>query len=370
MAKTIWIPEYLSENKTESSNDQTLYIDLPKKEQISFLKLDLSVQNVAGQQLLRTIMDVIEKIEVIADGVKTLYNLEPEIASYLQFVTQNGIFPKHNFNYTSLARQTLELIIPFGRFLYDEQYLLDTGLYDSVQLRIPYTLNATYDTLATFRHTVVMYRPLERLSPVGMIRNRTVQKEVFAGSAIETIHHKLPMALPWRFLGVRVEDVDKNIATNVTRVKLNINEGRLIPYDLRINELLDMDRVRFPEISGYKIMGSLANEDMCRGHVDYPYPRAIVSSGVQPLIFRLYWAIGEQVGLKINLHDGTEWTSPMAIDLHVSGSNPHKCMTLFDGREDPFPAKEHTQAKVEYTMSANAATLHTFIQEVVTGRLT
>lgn len=370
MPKTIWIPEYLSEAKTESSSDQTLYIDLPDKEQIGFLKLDLSVQNAATSILLRTIFDAIDKIEVIADGVKTLYSLEPEIASYIHYLTLNGILPNHNFNYLPSQRQTLELIIPFGRYLYDEQYLLDTGLYDSVQLRIPYTLDTDYDTAASFRHSIVMYRPLERLSPVGLIRNRTVQKELIAGSAAETIHHKLPMALPWRFLGVRVEDEDVNLATNVTRIKLNIDEGRLIPFDLLINELRDMDKIRFPKKSFFRILASCTNDEHFKAHVDNPWPDAIVSSAAVPLMYRPEGAVGEKLAINMYYHDASEVTTHFAMIAVVGGLFPHKCLTLYDGRENPFPAKEHTQAKVEYSMSANAATLHTFIQEIVTGRLT
>lgn len=364
----IWIPEYLTKNKTEASNDQTLYIDLPEKEQISFLQIEISVQNAAAAMLLRTIMDIIDKIEIIADGVKTIYNLEPEIASYIQFVTQNGLYPNHGFNYTPNARQTLELIIPFGRYLFDEEYMLDTGLYDSVQLRIPYTLDATYDTLATFRHSIVMWRPLEKLAPVGFIRNRAVQKETTT-AAVQTIDHKLPMTYPWRYLGVRVEDTDQNITTDITNIKLNVDEGRLVPFDLRINELRDFDKIRFPETNGYKIMGALSDQTMVRGHTDYPYPRAIVSSGVRALIFKLYWAIGEQVGLNVYEATGVAVTDSHAIDMHVAGPNPHKCLTLFDGRATPFPAANFTQAKVEYEIAAYISTLHTFVQEIVKGRL-
>lgn len=371
MAKTIWIPEYLKKNVTESNDDQTLYIDLPDKEQITFLQVELYKTNSTTPSETETILDEVERIEVIADGVKTLYNLEPEIASYIHFLTEGGIFPNHSFNYAPSGSQILELIIPFGRFRFDEEYLLDTGLYDSVQLRIPYTLSDTYSSSGTFRTNIVMWRPLERLSSKGIIRSRVIQKETSSGSA-ETISHKLPMSYPWRFLGVRFEDDDANIGTDVSAVKLNVDEGRLIPFDLNINELMDMEKMRFPRKSFYWITAALSDGTTIKAHVDYPYPESIVSSGVRALMFKLSSAAGEQVALNIYEADGTAVTDTHAISLKVGGANPHKCMTLYDGREDPFPAPspEYTQAKVEYTLAAYETIIHTFIQEIVTGKLT
>ena len=65
---TVWIPEYLSKAKVETSDDQTLYIDLPANEQISFLQVEVSAQGSATPRTTTTLIDDIEKYEVIADG--------------------------------------------------------------------------------------------------------------------------------------------------------------------------------------------------------------------------------------------------------------------------------------------------------------
>lgn len=370
MPKTIWIPEYLRKNVTESNDDQTLYVDLPKREQISFLQLEISRQNSATPAQYETILDEIEKFEVIADGVKTLYNLEPELASYIHFLTEGGIYPNHSFNNTSGARQTLEFIIPFGRKRFDEEYLLDTGLYDSVQLRIPYSLSDTYSAEGTFRTNIVMWRPLERLSPKGIIRSRVIQKET-SNAAEETISHKLPMEFPWRYLAVRLEDRDQNITTDVNAIKLNVDEGRLIPFDLNINELRDFEKMRFPNTNGYWVTIALLTDTFYRVHVDNPWPVSIVSSAGTPLMYYNYAARGEQMGLTLRNHDGTTPATALALSVLVRGPNPHKCLTLYDGRETPFPAPspEYSQAKVEYELSDEETILHTFVQEIVTGTL-
>jgi len=365
----IWIPEYLTKNKTEVTDSQTLYIDLPKNEQISFLQVEVSAQGVATPRTTTTLIDEISKYEVVAEGSKILYSLEPELAYYLDFVTHWGIYPPMGFNYTPLARETHEFIIPFGRWPFDEEYLLDTGLYTSVQLQIPYTLDASRFTSGTFRHNVVMWRPLHKLTPLGVIRSKTVRKET-SGGAVETIIHDLPMTYPWRYLAVCLEDLDQNLSTDCTAIKLNVDEGRLILADLNINEWRDRDKKRWPEISYYQITAALSNQTMVKAHTDYPYPRAITSSGVRALMWKIYWAIGEQVGLNIYEQDGTTVTDSHALVLQVGGPNPHKCLTLYDGRDQPFPAGDYTEAKVEYEMAAYVTIIHTFLQEVVAGKLT
>lgn len=363
----IWIPEYLTKSKTESSDDQTLYVDLPEKEQISFLKVRIQIQNTSTVNLLRSILDPIEKFEVIADGVKTIYNLEPEIASYIQFVAQNGKVAAHEL-YDHGAWCRIELDIPFGRYRFDEEYMLDTGLYDSVQLRIPYKLNTTYETTGKFTHSILMYRPLEKLAPVGLIRSRTIQKEA-PTAAVQTIEHKLPMTYPWYYLGVRVEDIDANINADLTAVKLNIDEGRLVLFDLKADELLYADADRFPDPNCY------ANRIVVTGSGTFHTfgNRALVNGAIIRTAegYDIAWtsSVGEQSAVSIFETHATVATDAVVLSLDMPSPNPHKCLTLYDGRKEPFPAADYTQAKVEYELANKTMTLHTFIREVVLGKL-
>lgn len=363
-----FVPEYLTKNKTESNDAQTLYIDLPKNEQISFLQIEVSMQGVATPRTTTTLIDKIEKYEVIADGSKELFSLEPELAYYVHFISNGGLYPSMSFNYTPNARELHEFIIPFGRYPFDEVYGLDTGLYNSVQLRIPYSTDGTHFTSGTFRHNVVMWRPLEKLDLTGLIRSRTVRKET-SSAAVETITHDLPMTYPWLYVAARFEDLDQNITTDCTAIKLNIDEGRLILADQNINEWRDMDKMRYPERNYYQIVPAATDSTYVKGHTDYPYVRALFSSGVRAFMFKLYAAAGEQFALNVYEEDGSTASGGHAVTCQVGGANPHKCLTLLDGRKDPFDPTTYTQGKVEYTMAAYSTIVHTFVQEVVAGKL-
>lgn len=363
----VWIPEYLKKNVTETNNDQTLYIDLPKNEQISFLQIELSATGIGARELVHLI-DEIDTIEVLADGSKVIASLEPELWMYQHFINNNGIYAPAVCTNIPGVRDTIEFDLMFGRHRFDEEYLLDTSNYKNVQLRIKYTLDTALFTTGTFRENIIMWRPLEKLSSVGFIRNRVIKKET-SNSAVETLYHDLPMTYPLRYLAARFEDIDANINSDCTAVKLNIDEGRLILRDQNINELMDEDKRRYPDISFYKLLHAFSNETMVRGFTNNPYPRAIVSSAVLPIVFKIYWAIGEQVGL--NLYDmaGAVQGGSYAVDIYVSGPNPHKCLTLFDGRKEPLDVGKYTQGKIEFTMAAVETILHTYVQEIVTGAL-
>lgn len=363
-----WIPEYLVKNVSYSNDAQTLYIDLPKNEQISHLHVEVSATNDATLLTTTTLIDAIDSYQVMLEGSGVLYNLSPEMAYYVDFITRGGIYPPMGFNYAPSARTTHEFVIPFGRHLFDEEYYLDTGPYQSVQLRIPYDISHARWSSGSFRVNVVMFRPMRKLSGTGVIRSRLIRSET-PSAAVATLMHDLPMTYPLRYVALRLEDLDKNISAGLTSAKVNIDEGRLVLADLNVNEWLDLDQHRWPAISGYKILAALSNETMVKTNTDYPYARAIVSSATRALIFKLYWAIGEQTGLNVYEAAGTAVSDYHSIDLHVSGSNPHKCLTIIDGRDEPFPAPSYSQGKIEYTIASQTHTFHTFVQEVVAGRL-
>lgn len=364
-----WIPEYLKKNVTESSSAATIYVDLPKNEQISFLQVEISAQYAAVAITETTLIDAITKYEVIADGSKVLYSLEPELAYYVDFITHDGVLPPMGFNHGPSARDTHVFIIPFGRHEFDEEYLLDTGLYNSVQLRIEYDISdSDVFTAATLRTNILLWRPLEKLDPIGIIRSRTVRKET-SNDAVETIMHDLPMTYPLRYVAVRAEDDDQNLSTSLTSIKLNIDEGRLILADMNDNEWLDRDRVRYPRKNYYEVQLTSQDQTQSKAYVDYPVPVSIVSSYPAFAVFSLYWAIGETLGLYQWSHDGSIIGGGLSVGVKVAGPNPHSCLTILDGREQPFDVTAYSEGKVEYGLTNDVIILHTFVQEVVAGAL-
>jgi hypothetical protein len=86
-------------------------------------------------------------------------------------------------------------------------------------------------------------------------------------------------------------------------------------------------------------------------------------------MFKIALGAGDQLALNVYEQDGTAVGDSHAVIVHVDGANPHKCMTLIDGRKDPFDVTQYSEGKVEYTMAALETIVHTFVQEIVRGSL-
>ena len=364
----IWIPEYLTNGRTESDDDQTLMIDLPKNEQIGMLMLEIRVTNTVTVNNLRSILDVIGDIEVRADGVKTLFSLPPEVASYIAFVQQDGKLPDHRFFDTASTVSRLHLPIWFGRFPWDEDYLLDTGLYKNVQLRIPYALNTTYDATGTFQHTLTYYRPLERLSPLGIVRSTIVKRET-PSAAVQTVSHDLPTEFPWFYVGVRVNDPDADLNSDLTGVDLNVDAGRLHLLNVDADEANYLDRLRYNHANSY--VNVLAPTGITTVHTfgDWPFSFGAVHLGLSAQFVTVTNIQGEQARIAVYDDAGAAETGAIGVSLDTRSPNPHKCLTLYDGRKTPFPANRHGEAKIDYTLANLSMTLETFVMELVPGAL-
>lgn len=362
------ILEYLTNGKSESSDSQTLYVDLPKNEQIYSLMLELRVTNSATVNNARSIFDVVTKIEVVVDGTKTIFSLPSEEASYAAFVCQGGKLPDHRLFDGGGAESRLHLPIYFGRRPFDEDYMLDTGRYRNAQLRITYALDTTYEASGSFTHTISYYRPLERVSPVGVLRTRSVKEETTT-AAVQTISHDLPVNYPWYYLFVRVDDVDADINTDLSKVDVNINSGRFHLFDGDADELYYADKLRYNHARGYINQPVVTGQDTVHTFCDWGAPRGYAMVGTGARIVGIDQVAGEQCRITVLTDAGAQATDPIPVLLETVAQNPHSCLTLFDGRREPLPASQFDEARVDYEINAYVMTLTTCVMELVPGAL-
>lgn len=365
---SIPIIEYLTKGKVESSDSQTLIVDLPANEQLFDMMLEIRMTNSATVYNNFSILDEIDKVEIVA-GNKTLFNLEPEMASWLAFVAQNGVVPDHRFFDGASAVTRLHLPIYFGRFPLDEEYVLDTTLYKNAQLRITYSMDTTYVATGTFTHTISYRRPLVKLSPKGFIRSWQVKQET-SGAAVETIRHDLPTSLLWHYLGVRLDDYDQDINTVLTDVDLNMGSGRLHLLDVEADEANFYDRLRFHQANSYVNQPVVTGSDTAvHTFGDWAFPRGAVPVINAHRNIGIINVAGEQCDVYVYKDTSAAATDAIPCALDMPSPNPHSCLTLFDGRKQPFAPGEFRDAWVDYKMAAYTVVLTTIIQEIVTGTL-
>ena len=363
-----WEISYLERARAESANSGTLYIDLPKSEQISMIMLEFSCYNTAATSRLysRTILDVVKSIRVLLEGSKDAYNVQPEVASYLAWL-QAGVMPAHRIR--ERGQTMIRVPIIFGRYPRDEEYLLDTAAYSSAQLQVEYELNTTYETTATTEYTVWLLRPTKRVSPQGFIRSRIVQ-EYTSAVAGETRQVDLPTGLPWLRTGFRVFDIDAFNNRIVTDVDLNIDQGRQHIFDGRfkdletLNKLWNGSQVVGPEhwvmtLSGDYVQNIMADPDRLLWS-DYGAAVSIYNSSA-------IWSNQHQLTMRDDA--GTAITVALDTAVTAIGGFPFSCYTIGEFGLEPFPAPQHNEAFIEYVTGAYAALIQTWVQEVVRGAL-
>lgn len=369
MPRHIFIPQYITNGVAESGSSGTLRKDLPKNEQISHIQLELRATRAASPSNAQSIFDCFSKIEVVADGTKTLFSLTSENADYAAYVAQNGRSPDNRFYSGQSAVNRLHIPIYFGRFPWDEEYMLDTGLYNNVEIVITWNLATTNETFVTFTHTITYWRPLEKLAPVGIVRSREVRNQASPGASAEH-QHDLPVALPWHYLWVRVLDQDQDINTNLTALQLNVDAGRLLLYDVDADEIYYADKLRYNHAIGPHIQPAVTGQENVKTHAEWSAPLGGVNVDTSFMHVQLDNVAGEQIRATILDAAGAQMATLQPFTFHGRYQNPHKCLTLFDGKDMPFPAQDHGEAFIEYTTGSTAPdNLITCVSELVSGAL-
>jgi len=363
-----WQLSYLVKENTGAPDSGTLYIDLPKSEQIGMLMVEFIVSNTSptSRDPERTVLDVLKNVRVLMEGNKDVYNCQPEVGGYLALM-QMGECPPYDIR--ERGETVIRLPIIFGRHLKDPEYLLDTAAYSSGVLELEYELNTTYETAGSVEYSVWMLRPTERLSPQGFIRSRIVNSQITSGTA-GTIQVDLPTGLPWLRTGFRCYDYDSWLATNITDVDLNVDQGRLHIFDGRIEDLKLLNNLWYgsqiigPRYWAMTYHGQYVQHLMCdivRLHWSHMAAAAVVygSSAV--------WSNRHQI--QSTYTDDTTTTTERDYVITPIGGHLFANLTVGEFGHEPFPAPQHNEAFLEFDLGATEAALQVWVQEVVRGAL-
>jgi len=363
-----WQLSYLERARTGAPDSGTLYIDLPKAEQISMLFVEFWCNNTSptSRDYSRTILDVVKNIRVLLEGNKDAFNVQPEVASFLAFA-QMGAMPPHRIRERGYTGIRLPII--FGRWPKDEEYLLDTAAYSSAQLQIEYELNTTYETADSTGYTVWLLRPVTRLSPLGFVRSRIVQ-EYTSGTGGETKQLDYPVGLPWLRAGFRVFDIDASNANIITDVDMDVDQGRLHLFDGRFKDLAYLNQLWYgSEIDGPGIWAMPTHNQWVQHFM--ADPDRILWSGYSARadVFNLPASYSNAHQLGMRNVDNTDVTAGADVKITTIGGHPFSCYSLYEGKGEVFNAPAHGEAFVEFSIGAYAALFQTWVQEVVRGAL-
>lgn len=215
----------------------TVVIDLPRSNVLSGLVLNVQATNgaTAGNQYP---IDMVSRIEVIADGSKELFSMTGKEA-FITTYALTGKIPPCNHSLAANAGQFSTILIPFGRFLGDPEYYLDCGSFTSLELRV--TFNATVGETGIASGSLY----LEVLGLMAMEgppapRKGTFKisrKYNFVTASDGDVVLDLPRANLYRKLIVMTFSPNNPIGNIFSRVSLDVNNGEKVIYAGRVKGL-------------------------------------------------------------------------------------------------------------------------------------
>lgn len=359
-------PVYLVKNKTLTSDSGTIYVDLPLNEQISCLVFEFNATKTATADHTNPIFDQIGNIDVLLDGSKTAYHAEVEVGSIMAWLSA-GKLPSHDPRERGIAQVCLPIY--FGRWPGDLEYGLDTSGYKSAQLMVAYSVDTTDWTTAVSSYSVYYMRPVVPVSWRGFVRQRTINLITHPASAA-TEYVDLPHGLPWLRVGIRNYDWDEYIYSNLSAIKLTVDDGRISLLAADTDDIININRERYgADIPGYPIVSFFKHADAIPTYlaltrmVDFcAFQGQVYCTGINSYK-------GHHVDVSMIDHAGAAIAADQSYFYRPTGYCPHGGLVLFDNALDPFPAPAHANGKIELTVGAFASVTETFLQELVEGKL-
>jgi len=344
------------ENRKSLGDSGTYLTDINVADPITALWVEMRATNGSTSNRGNLLADCLTRIEVV-DGGKTLISLTGHeafaLAAYLL-----GKFP--DAIHTEIPSNTSSLAFPifFGRMLGDKTYAFDPKRYSMPQIRLQWNLAAitavgvTGFTTATGTITYIADIMEGAAAPTGLITSKEHYAFTSAASGVEYID--LPRDNPILGFMLRAFESQVQWFSTVSNVKLNIDQGRIVPFDMRgtdfIRQLLKSGpRFVYPHVfyaSDQDTLKFILKKDE---HPAFDHPDSLLVVG--------YTNTGYGEGVLGVTRSGSSYTTDSTIDAICEGSCPFGCIYApFGDQADPsdwLPAPNFKSVRLELTQ-ANA----------------
>lgn len=378
MVETEWQWHYVERDYPDpASRTATFRRKLPVREQISVIEVEAKA-TVTTPHWDESIIDALEKIEVLADGTKVLYSMIPETASFIHFATVRSI-PLIKRMDSEGETDKFTVKIPFGRWQRDTEYMLDTSQYKNVYLEIPWTLPTTFAS-DTMNWTIRYLRPIQPQSPAGFIRTRDIDYNTYTWTSTGWTIHPLPLKYPWYMIGYRYYDIDRDMFTDLDQVVLDVDDGRFVIVEDDTDDLLTVNTERLPypiHVPHKLVHTSPATGSQLRSYLGHIDEVSVKEASPEFKMITDCPVNGQRIFLKAGPSPGTGALVQAFVNVSLWGAAYMCCMvvkdwwrTWFDPTPHaPFPAGEHSEAELRFHHTVPAGVtlnpeLRIFLQEV------
>lgn len=237
---------YLLDSEVQSSDDATKIVKLPLSNVLHtlYVTVECTTGSTNAQDL--DIDSVVDKIEVIGNGSEVIFSLTPAEIRRWAFLDLGGpLVETVNEGPSQVMKATYPIF--FGFEEWDPNYWLPCDRFTDLELRIKYspTISATAWATGTVTITVIALMTMGGAPGDyrGTVRRTTVYDFTTAASGDEVID--LPRRLLYFRCLIYCYEAGIEDGTNITKVKLSLNNDERIPLNLDWNDLKDWNQVMY-----------------------------------------------------------------------------------------------------------------------------
>lgn len=222
-----------------------LVVDLGLTAPVTALILNIEATNGATSNQGIYLPTDIDTIEVV-DGSFTLFRMSGVEAHALAYHLGLGL-PFSDKTEAAAGVQVFQVVIPFGRWVGDQEYYLEPGKYNNLQVRITpsLTISATAG-FATGTGSVDIIAVVFEDSPgpaKGFMMSKNVYSWTTAASGITRFD--LPRDWPYRCLMVKAYEDGTAIGTDISNLEMSCDNGGFVPFNMEVAHMARENIDRF-----------------------------------------------------------------------------------------------------------------------------
>jgi len=324
---------YLEDLKVLSARTGTYIVNLPEEGWLVALIARLSVENEATDSRFLHPHDGVTKLEVVADGGEVIKSLDGRLCKGLNHL--DGIkFPRDIITQGNGMMQEESFYLLFGGSLKDAEWGLDLGKHTNPQFKITWNgaLTSVENTTATVAWDAANFPKLTLIcvflegapgSPRGFVRTQYV---TYTPPAAGTKEVEIPRGKPLRRIVLRNFYQGSDEEKVFDRVKLDINRGGYIPYNLRYDDLIALNGALY-DLAHYQARLEYTDGDAEDSHLSWYHALVAITRGGGPFFYRVDSRMGGRLRIVGMTYAGAA-SGQHPLNYAAEGIGLHHCLAL------------------------------------------
>ena len=245
---------YLAKNQTVGDSGSFTW-NIPTGLKIQDIRVIYTSTNGATSNTVGKLCGMVTKLEVLngSDVLASLTGREAQALFCFNGHLDYGKFPWKSLTSAAGANLVEEFPILFGAYFRDPRFYLDTSRYANPQIRLTHAI--TISTTAGFATGTtlvsILLRIIDSAAPpyMGFFMNKELQSLSTAASGDDITY----LPLDWPYAGLMVQALKTTVdpTTVFTNLKLLVNLGSFIPFDMLTTDVAAMNFEQFGEFKEY-----------------------------------------------------------------------------------------------------------------------